>query len=252
MKISRFYLVVISLLLPACGGIYYSYPHQDGAGVQIDINTIQDAQPIIEPITKAGNKSPYTQFGVTYEIIPSSVGYREVGTASWYGSKFHGRRTSNGDIYNMYLMTAAHKTLPIPTYVRVTRLDTQKTIIVRVNDRGPFHNQRIIDLSYAAAVKLGFSESGTAEVLIEAIDASVSPPSIQEKAYLQIGAFDNPESAVEYADKFDHQIAAPIGIKAVESVYKVLVGPFRDSRELLEAKQTLKRESNISAFAVNR
>ena len=220
--------------------------------MQIDINTIQDAQPIIEPITKAGNKSPYTQFGVTYEIMPSSVGYRELGTASWYGTKFHGRRTSNGNIYNMYLMTAAHKTLPIPTYVRVTRLDTQQTIIVRVNDRGPFHNQRIIDLSYAAAVKLGFSNSGTAEVLVEAIDASLPLPTNNEKAYLQIGAFDNPESAIKFAAKFDDQITAPIGIKAVESVYKVLVGPFRDSRELLEAKQTLKLESNISAFAVNR
>lgn len=251
MKTYRFYLVVLSLLLPACGGYYYAHPQQDGAGVQIDINTIQDAQPIIEPITKAGNKSPYTQFGITYEIMPSSVGYRELGTASWYGTKFHGRRTSNGDIYNMYLMTAAHKTLPIPTYVRVTRLDTQQTIIVRVNDRGPFHNQRIIDLSYAAAVKLGFSDSGTAEVLVEAIDASLPLLTNNEKAYLQIGAFDNPESAIKFAAKFDDQITAPIGIKAVENVYKVLVGPFRDSRELLEAKQTLKLESNISAFAVN-
>ena len=243
---------MLSLLLPSCSGIYYAHPQQDGAGVQIDINTIQDAQPIIEPITKAGNKSPYTQFGVTYQIMPSSVGYRELGTASWYGRKFHGRRTSNGDIYNMYLMTAAHKTLPIPTYVRVTRLDTQQTIIVRVNDRGPFHNQRIIDLSYAAAVKLGFSNSGTAEVLVEAIDASLPLPTNNEKAYLQIGAFDNPESAIKFAAKFDDHITAPIGIKAVESVYKVLVGPFKDSRELLEAKQTLKLESNISAFAVNR
>ena len=252
MKTYRFYLVVLSLLLPACGGYYYAHPQQDGAGEKIDINTIQDAQPIIEPITKAGNTNPYTQFGVTYEIMPSSLGYREVGNASWYGSKFHGRRTSNGDIYDMYSMTAAHKTLPIPTYVRVTRLDTQQTIIVRVNDRGPFHDQRIIDLSYAAAVKLGFSDSGTAKVLVEAINASVPLPSDDEKAYLQIGAFDNPESAIKFAAKFDDQITAPIGIKAVENVYKVLVGPFRDSRELLEAKQTLKLESNISAFAVNR
>ena len=101
-------------------------------------------------------------------------------------------------------------------------------------------------------MKLGFSESGTVEVLVEAIDAAAPLPNSDEKAYLQIGAFDNPESAIKFATKFDNQISAPIGIKAVERVYKVLIGPFRDSRELLEAKQTLKRESNISAFAVNR
>jgi rare lipoprotein A len=252
LKSYRFYFVVVLFLLPACGGYYYAHPLQDGAGVEIDHNKIKNAQPIEEPITKAGNTNPYTQFGVTYEIMPSSLGYREVGNASWYGSKFHGRRTSNGDIYDMYSMTAAHKTLPIPTYVRVTRLDTQQIIIVRVNDRGPFHDQRIIDLSYAAAVKLGFSESGTAKVLVEAIDASVPLPATDEKAYLQIGAFDNPESAIKFAGKLDHQITAPIGIKAVDSAYKVLVGPFENPRELLLVKQTLRRESNISAFAVNR
>ena len=252
MKSYRFFFVVVSFLLPACGGYYYAHPQQDGAGVKIDRDKINNAQPIEEPITKAGNTNPYTQFGVTYEIMPSSLGYREVGNASWYGSKFHGRRTSNGDIYDMYSMTAAHKTLPIPTYVRVTRLDTQQTIIVRVNDRGPFHDQRIIDLSYAAAVKLGFSDSGTARVLVEAIDASVPLPSDDEKAYLQIGAFDNPESAIKFAAQFDDKISAPIAIKAVNSVYKVLIGPFKNSGELLLAKQTLRLESNISAFAVNR
>jgi rare lipoprotein A len=249
-KIYRFWLVAIFLLLSACGGIYYAHPVQDGAGVKIDLNEIKDAQPIEEPITKAGNKSPYTQFGVTYKIMPSSFGYREIGNASWYGSKFHGRHTSNGEIYNMYLMTAAHKTLPIPTYVRVTRLDTQQTIIVRVNDRGPFHDQRIIDLSYAAAVKLGFSESGTAEVLVEAIDASVPLSTTDKKAYLQIGAFDKPESAIKFAAKFDNQLTAPIGIKTIDGAFKVLVGPFKNTRELLLAKQTLTLESNISAFTV--
>lgn len=252
MNAYRFYLVVISLLLPSCGGLYYSHPLQDGAGIKIDLNSIQDAQPIEEPITKAGNKSPYEQFGITYNVMPSSLGYRETGIASWYGSKFHGRRTSNGDIYNMYHMTAAHKTLPIPTYVRVTRIDNQQTIIVRVNDRGPFHDQRIIDLSYAAAVKLGFSESGTAKVLVEAIDTSAPLISNNEKLYLQIGAFDSSESAISFAGKFDHQLTAPVGIKAVASSYKVLVGPFKNPRELLIAKKTLMLESNISAFAVNR
>ena len=90
-------------------------------------------------------------------MLNSSQGFRETGIASWYGSKFHGRRTSNGDVYNMYAMTAAHKTLPIPTYVRVTNQENRRSVIVRVNDRGPFHESRIIDLSYVAALKLGFA-----------------------------------------------------------------------------------------------
>ena len=123
----------------------------------------------LNPLLKR-NKSPYTQFGKTYYVLNSSQGFRETGIASWYGSKFHGRRTSNGDVYNMYAMTAAHKTLPIPTYVRVTNQENRRSVIVRVNDRGPFHESRIIDLSYVAALKLGFAANGTAKVSVEALN----------------------------------------------------------------------------------
>ena len=121
-------------------------------------------------ITTRGNKSPYVVFGKTYEVLPDSLGYREIGIASWYGKKFHGRLTSNGERFDMYRLSAAHKALPLPTVVKVTNLDNGRHVIVRVNDRGPFHDERIIDLSYEAALRLGFSDSGTTPVVVEALD----------------------------------------------------------------------------------
>lgn len=132
----------------------------------------RDASPRQEPPATAGNKSPYTVLGKTYYLLPTAEGYHEVGIASWYGTKFHGRATSNGEPYDMFAMTAAHKTLPIPTYVRVTNLDNGRSAILRVNDRGPFHDDRLIDLSYAAARKLDVLDQGTARVEVVAIDPS--------------------------------------------------------------------------------
>ena len=129
--------------------------------IELDPNNIPDAVPVEEPRTAAGNKSPYTVLGETYEVMPESTGYEQTGKASWYGKKFHGYKTSNGEIYSMYKMSAAHRTLPIPSYVRITNLDNGKSGIVRVNDRGPFHSYRIIDVSYAAAVRLDMVRSGT-------------------------------------------------------------------------------------------
>lgn len=141
-----------------------------------------------EPPATAGNKSPYTVLGKTYYLLPTAEGYHEVGVASWYGTKFHGRATSNGEPYDMFAMTAAHKTLPIPTYVRVTNLENGRSAILRVNDRGPFHDDRLIDLSYAAARKLDVFDHGTARVEVVAIDPSsyqrnsVELPRITESA----------------------------------------------------------------------
>lgn len=114
-----------------------------------------------------GNRSPYQVFGETYKVLPSNDNYIEVGIASWYGRKFHGRKTANGEIFNMYKRSAAHKSLRLPCWVRVTNLDNQRRIVVRVNDRGPFHDDRLIDLSYAAARALGFAEKGTTTVVVE-------------------------------------------------------------------------------------
>ena len=139
---------------------------------------IPEPTPTVEPRTRAGNANPYTIRGITYHLVAQPEGFTQTGIASWYGTKFHGRNTANGEVYDMFAMTAAHKTLPIPSYVRVTRTDTQQSIVVRVNDRGPFHAGRIIDLSYTAAQKLGFADHGTAPVRVDYIDPIKTSPSV--------------------------------------------------------------------------
>ena len=135
----------------------------------VDLNSIPEVVP--EPVnrTMTGNRSPYQVNGQSYTVMDTEVGYQESGRASWYGRKFHGHLTSNGEIYDMFTFTAAHKSLPIPSFAKVTNLDNGETVVVRVNDRGPFHEDRIIDLSYAAAAKLGYADTGTARVHIESL-----------------------------------------------------------------------------------
>ncbi|MCQ4254466.1 septal ring lytic transglycosylase RlpA family protein [Stutzerimonas stutzeri] len=147
----------------------YSRPHKDGAPWwDVDVSQIPDAVPM--PHYGAYKANPYTVLGKTYFPISDGHRYTATGTASWYGTKFHGQPTANGEKYDLYGMSAAHKTLPLPTYVKVTNLDNGRTVTLRVNDRGPFYSDRIIDLSFAAAKKLGFAESGTARVKVEGID----------------------------------------------------------------------------------
>jgi rare lipoprotein A len=134
----------------------------------VDVSRIPDAVPM--PNYGPVKNNPYTVLGKTYFPLNESSSYRVTGTASWYGTKFHGQATANGETYDLYGMTAAHKTLPLPSYVRVTNLDNGKSVIVRVNDRGPFYSDRVIDLSFAAAKKLGYAEVGTARVRVEGID----------------------------------------------------------------------------------
>ncbi|NLC21592.1 MAG: septal ring lytic transglycosylase RlpA family protein, partial [Halomonadaceae bacterium] len=135
-----------------------------------DVSEIPDAVPRVEPLSRGGNRPVYEVWGKSYRVLPEARGYAQQGNASWYGEKFHGYATSNGEIYDMYKMTAAHRSLPLPSYVRVTSLDNGQSVIVRVNDRGPFHSDREIDLSYAAAARLDILERGTGRVKVEAID----------------------------------------------------------------------------------
>ena len=147
----------------------YVRPLKDGAPWwDVDVSNIPDATP--SPHTGTYKKNPYTVLGKTYYPKNSATGYKEVGMASWYGTKFHGQATANGELYDLYGMTAAHKTLPLPSYVKVTNLENNRSVILRVNDRGPFHSDRIIDLSFAAAKKLGYADTGTAKVRVESID----------------------------------------------------------------------------------
>jgi len=156
------------------GGGYYQ---NDGPpdDENIDLGSIPDAVPKDEPPSRYGNPDSYSALGQTYYVMPSAAGFTQTGLASWYGRQFHGRRTSSGEPYNMYKMTAAHKRLPVPSYVRVTNRDNNKQVIVRVNDRGPFHDGRIIDLSYVAARRLGIVAHGSAPVRIE----TVTPASLR-------------------------------------------------------------------------
>ncbi len=188
----------------------------------------------------AGNRSPYVVFGQRYEVLPDSLGYLEIGIASWYGSKFHGRLTSNGETYDMYQLTAAHKALPLPTFVRVTNLDNGKKVILRVNDRGPFHDDRVIDLSYKAALKLGFADKGTAPVVVEAIDARNYPERVEKAEagrpsyYLQVGAFSHRQGAQSLLLKIQTLLNAEtqdIPVRILQSeiqsgiLHKVWIGP---------------------------
>jgi rare lipoprotein A len=150
-------------------GLDINRAHKDGAPWwDVDVSRIPDATPTLH--TGPYKANPYTVLGKTYFPLQESKTYVASGTASWYGTKFHGQNTANGEVYDLYGMSAAHKTLPLPSYVRVTNLDNNKSVILRVNDRGPFYSDRIIDLSYAAAKKLGYAEIGTARVKVEGID----------------------------------------------------------------------------------
>lgn len=171
MRLATLAVILTSVVaLAGCGG--GGSKRAGGSPQAFDAGNVKDAVPRVEPRSKYGNPRSYVVFGKRYHTRDSSKGFVERGLASWYGKKFHGRKTSSGERYNMYAMTAAHKSLPLPTYVKVTNLDNGRSTVVRVNDRGPFHGGRVIDLSYAAATKLGVVRHGTARVEVRAIDPS--------------------------------------------------------------------------------
>jgi rare lipoprotein A len=172
-------LLLVPAILAASGCTVVGYPAgvpdvpapvagAPGPGTA-DAGAVPDAVPVEEPRSRYGNPDEYEVLGQTYRVLDSSEGYVAEGLASWYGEEFHGRRTSSGEPYDMNLMTAAHRTLPIPTYVEVTNLENGRVAVVRVNDRGPFHPDRVIDLSYVAARKLGIIGPGTARVRVRAL-----------------------------------------------------------------------------------
>ena len=181
MRLPLFSFVV---LLAACsstpprGGGYYKDDGPD-ANPPANLASIPDAVPRAEPLHKYANR-PYEVFGKKYVPLATVQPFTQRGTASWYGKKFHGQKTSSGETYDMYKRTAAHPTLPIPSYVRVTSVSNGKSVVVRINDRGPFHTDRIIDLSYAAAYKLGYTGAGSTKVEVEA----VVPSQAQRRAAL--------------------------------------------------------------------
>lgn len=239
----------------------YAHDKDSGPGEEVDLSHIPDAVPRKEARTIAGNKNPYTVLGKTYHLIKDESSYKEKGYASWYGKKFNGYKTSNGEIYDMYAMTAAHKTLPIPSYVRVTNLQNGKTVVVRVNDRGPFHEGRIIDLSYAAAQRIGINKVGTGMVEVEIVMPN-DPPAIPRRAdqknhavndsklpdntYLQIAAFSNRDAAKNFAAALATKISLlPVVHSEMQpkEIHRVRVGPFKTNQELQLARQELAKNN---------
>jgi len=234
--------------------------HDKAPDRPVDVSHVKDAVPRVEPKSRGGNKSPYTVLGKRYFVMSSALGYVDTGTASWYGKKFHGHKTSNGEIYDMYGMTAAHKSLPIPTYLRVTNLANNRQVIVRVNDRGPFHGNRLIDLSYAAASKLDMLRQGTARVRIEAIDprawqrtrnvvavAELPPEQNVAGRYLQVGAFSNRTSALQVESNLRNAfsqlavITRNASLPDGKTIYRVQLGPLQNTSSLTDLKNRLER-----------
>jgi rare lipoprotein A len=214
----------------------------DGAG--IDIASLPEPVPQAEPRARYGNKSPYSVRGQTYHVLPTAAGYDERGIASYYGSKFHGYMTSDFEKYDMYAFSAASKVLPLPSYARVTNLENGKSVIVRINDRGPFAENRIIDLSYAAAVRIGIWPKGTGLVEVQGIDPArenAEPPlpitvTAQKvgapRLYLQVGAFGDPANAERLATRLRDQDVGAVRVVDAQiggrTLKRVQIGPLAD------------------------
>ena len=258
------FLVLTQLV--SCGSNPSRYRlQQDVAPVgKFDASKVPDVIPKWEPLSIQGNQSPYRVLGKEYRVLQNINGFEQEGIASWYGLKFHGELTSNGEIYNMYNLSAAHKTLPLPTYLRVTNLENQKSIIVRVNDRGPFHSDRIIDLSYAAAKKLAYQKKGTARVKLEAI--SVDNPNEtasglgqpdQLVRFIQVGAFSKLESAELTKEKVqalhsNNDVFIAESLKQNSAIYRVRIGPFLNLKIANDALDKINRAEIGDAILITR
>jgi rare lipoprotein A len=263
----------------AASGKPGGYYKDDGPGDHppANLDAIPDAVPKVEPLSRFSNR-PYSVFGVDYVPATTLRPYKERGIASWYGRKFHSQKTSNGETYDMYAMTAAHPTLPLPSYARVTSIATGKSVIVRVNDRGPFHPGRVIDLSFAAAHRIGIAQNGSGQVEVESIIPSDAPPQIamaplpsiasaestpaapmpvgqEAGAYaVQLGAFANNANAQAFVERVANQVA-PLGVQTRvhqdKGLFRVSVGPYatRDeaARVATQLRTALGLDSTIRA-----
>lgn len=253
------------------GGLYAPGVDDGGPAAPIDVSGVLEPVPRAEPRSRYGNRSPYTVLGQSYRVLDSARGYYERGIASWYGTKFNGRATSSGELYDMCVFSAAHKTLPLPSFIRVTNLDNGRSLIVRVNDRGPFHSGRIMDLSYAAAVRLGVDRTGTARVELRAMDGSdaddlplrladEAPTPIPDRGgpselpqpgrelpgpkMVQVGSFGEKDNARRLADRLRDAGVDDVDVDRAEvagqDVWRVRIGPVEDDR-LDRLLQTLRQ-----------
>ncbi len=240
----------------------YSQHHDSAPERRPNPSELGNPEPRPEALSDYGNPETYSVRGRSYHVLDKAEGYSAEGRASWYGEKFHGHRTSSGEPYDMYKLTAAHKTLPLPTWARVTNLDNNKSTIVRINDRGPFHPGRIIDLSWAAAVKLGIADEGTGRVRVEALTpakdssdnkAAAAPepePAAPEGLYLQAGAFSEKERAGQMVNRLVDHISAPVALRPGDEFYRVWVGPFSSDSARTRTRQQLQASGFSEVLAV--
>jgi len=240
-------VLALPLLLTACAtptnpGLYKPRV-ADAAPTNSDttierLARLRDPKVVAEPRGKRGNGPVYTVLGKSYRVMDTAKGFRERGVASWYGTKFHGRSTSSGEPFDIYKLTAAHKHLPLPTYVRVTNLDNGKKTVVKVNDRGPFHGDRVIDLSYAAAVKLDFYRQGTANVFIEVLEPEPEGP---QRYLVQAGAYRD----LARADENNAALKKLTGLPGIvvktsrDGLFRVQLGPVPAGAELAKVEALL-------------
>lgn len=236
-----------------------------GAGATVNLDAIPDAAPRNEPLHRYANR-PYIALGKTYTPLTAVGNFKQRGTASWYGKKFHGQRTSSGEVYDMYGMSAAHPTLPIPSYARVTNLANQKSVIVRINDRGPFLHERAIDVSYTAAHKLGIISSGSGEVEVESIAVNgpmqskplenSTPAAIttvpvalkslensETSVYLQLGAFKSQQSAESFLGRMRGELGdlgKQFKLSAKDGLVRVHIGPYGSQNEARANAESMK------------
>ena len=229
--VARVLWALALLVIVGCASQPLRVPEpRDGppAHTPADLANLPDPVPRKEPKSARGNPRSYTVFGKTYRVMDSASGYQATGLASWYGSKFHGRATSSGEPFDMFTLTAAHRSLPLPTYLRVTNLRNGRSTVVRVNDRGPFHADRLIDLSYAGAVKLGFASHGTARVRVEVIEHAPD-------FFLQAGAFADLTAADALKEALGTLTGAPAYVVRVskDTLFRVRLGPVKGRPEAL-------------------
>lgn len=232
-------LLIIGLLISLQSAAVTDGPPK----TDVDISTIPSVTPEALPISKYGNPDSYVINGKRYTVLKDSKNYDKIGIASWYGTKFDNKKTSDGDTYNMLAMTAASKDLPLPTFVLVTNLDNNKQIIVKVNDRGPFHKGRIIDLSYAAAKKIGMTDKGTANVRVTAIDTSGIKQNISSLSdamkiqaannglyYIQVAALSEKQQADYLKQQLETNQSLPVILNQIDGQYTIDLGPVSNPR----------------------
>ena len=222
-----------------------------------NLDAVPDAVPRREPLHRFANRT-YVALGNTYTPQTDRRDYREEGLASWYGRRFHGKKTASGELYDMYAMTAAHPTLPIPSYARVTSIDSGKSVVVRINDRGPFHSKRIIDLSYTAAHKLGYLGSGSMRVRVESIDPDtydVQGEAFNDGVYLQVGAFAQADNAQKLLERLQRALeldGARTRVILSGALHRVQIGPYAGEDDAQADRARVRERLDLNAVLVRR